>query len=109
MVRIKIQIKKNDLVVVRTGKERGKRGKVLRVLPEKLKAVVEKVNVVKRHARPSQKMRQGGIVEKEAPVPIANLMVICPKCDKTVRVRKKTLEDRTKVRVCNKCGDVLDK
>jgi len=109
MVRIKIPIKKNDLVIVRKGKEKGKSGKVMRVLPEKYTALVERVNLVKRHSRPNQKMRQGGIVEKEAPLPIANLMILCPKCNKTARFRRKTLEDKTKVRACSKCGDVLDK
>ena len=109
MYRIKVAIKKNDMVKIITGKEKGKSGKVLRLIPEKQKAVVERVNFVKRHARPSQKMRQGGIVEKEAPLSISNLMVVCPKCNKTLRVGKKNLEDGTKVRVCNKCGEILDK
>ena len=109
MQRIKCPIKKNDNVMVTKGKEKGKSGKVLRILPEKQKAIVEKLNFIKRHSRPNQQMRQGGIIEKEAPLPIANLMILCPKCNKPVRVGKKRLEDGIKVRVCNKCGDVLDK
>ena len=95
--------------MVTKGKEKGKSGKVLRVIPEKQKVVVEKLNFIKRHSRPNQQMRQGGIIEKEAPLPIANLMVLCPKCNKPVRIGKKRLEDGNKVRVCIKCGDVLDK
>lgn len=109
MYRIKTPIKKNDMVMVTKGKEKGKSGKVLRVYPEKQKVVVEKLNFIKRHVRPNQQMRQGGIVEKEAPLPVANLMVLCPKCNKPVRIGKKQLEDGKKVRVCTKCGDVLDK
>ena len=109
MHRIKFPIKKNDTVMVTKGKEKGKSGKVLRVIPEKQKVVVEKLNFIKRHSRPNQQMRQGGIIEKEAPLPIANLMVLCPKCNKPVRIGKKRLEDGNKVRVCIKCGDVLDK
>jgi len=109
MDRIKISIKKNDMVMVIKGKEKGKSGKVLRVFPEKQKVVVEKLNFIKRHVRPNQQMRQGGIVEKEAPLPVANLMVLCSKCNKPVRIGKKLLEDGKRVRVCTKCGDVLDK
>ena len=109
MQRIKTHIKKNDMVVVTKGKEKGKSGKVLRVMPEKGKAIVEKLNFIKRHSKPTQQMRQGGIIEKEAPLPLPNLMVLCPKCNKSVRVGRKKLEDGGKVRVCTKCGDVLDK
>jgi large subunit ribosomal protein L24 len=79
------------------------------VLPEKNKAVVERINFIKRHAKPSQQMRQGGIIEKEAPLTLSNLMVLCPKCNKPVRSGRKRLEDSKRVRVCKKCGDVLDK
>jgi len=105
----KVHIKKNDMVIVTTGKEKGKSGKILRVLPEKNKAIVEKVNFIKRHAKPSQQMRQGGIIEKEAPLTLSNLMLLCPKCNKPVRTGRKRLEDKKSVRVCRKCGDVLDK
>lgn len=105
----KRSIKKNDIVFVLKGKEKGKSGKVLRILPEKNKAIVEKLNFVKRHARPSQQIRQGGIIQKEAPLPIANLMLLCQKCNKPVRVGHKVLEDGQKVRICRKCGDIFDK
>ncbi len=109
MQNAKVHIKKNDLVMVTKGKEKGKSGKVLRVIPEKGKAIVEKLNFIKRHAKPSQQMRQGGIVEKEAPLTLSNLMVICPKCNQPVRTGKKRLEDSKSVRTCRKCGEILDK
>jgi large subunit ribosomal protein L24 len=109
MEKAKVHIKKNDMVIVTKGKEKGKSGKVLRVYPEKGKAIVEKLNFIKRHAKPSQQMRQGGIIEKEAPLTVSNLMVLCPKCNKPVRTGSRRLEDGKNVRVCRKCGDILDK
>ncbi len=104
-----LKIKKGDIVQVMRGKERGKRGKVLSVIPKKMKVVVEKVNMVKKHVRPSQKYPTGGIIEKEVPLHLSVLMVICPRCDKPVRVGRKFLEDGTKVRYCKKCGEVIEK
>ena len=109
MEKAKVHIKKNDMVIVTKGKEKGKTGKVLRVYPEKGKAIVEKLNFIKRHAKPSKQMRQGGIIEKEAPLTVSNLMVLCPKCNKPVRTGRRRLEDGKNVRVCRKCGDILDK
>lgn len=109
MEKAKVHIKKNDVVMVTKGKEKGKSGKVLRVCPEKGNAIVEKLNFIKRHAKPSQQMRQGGIIEKEAPLTVSNLMILCPKCNKPVRTGRKRLEDGKNVRVCRKCGDILDK
>ena len=109
MEKAKVHIKKNDMVIVTKGREKGKTGKVLRVHPEKGKAIVEKLNFIKRHAKPSQQMRQGGIIEKEAPLTLSNLMLLCPKCNKPVRTGRKRLEDNKSVRVCKKCGDILDK
>ena len=109
MEKAKVHIKKNDMVIVTKGREKGKSGKVLRVMPEKHQAIVEKLNFIKRHAKPSQQMRQGGIVEKEAPITLSNLMVLCPKCNKPVRTGKKRLEDGKNVRICRKCEDILDK
>ena len=107
--RKRYHIKRDDIVMVVAGKEKGKTGKVLKIFPKKDRAVVEKVNFIKRHAKPSQQMRQGGIIEKEAPLTLSNLMVLCPKCNKPVRTGRKRLEDKKSVRVCKKCGDVLDK
>jgi large subunit ribosomal protein L24 len=101
-------IKKNDKVIVLSGKEKGKIGAVLRVDSEKGRVVVEKINMVKRHTRPGGKTAQGGIVEKEAPMHISNLMLVCNKCAEPSRIVKRILEDGSKVRVCKKCGELLD-
>ncbi len=105
---IKYRIRRDDEVVVITGRDKGARGKVIRVLPEKGKVVVSKVNMVKRHTRPTQ-VSSGGIIEREAPLEISNIQFVCPKCDTGVRLGVKTLEDGRKVRTCRKCGEVLDK
>jgi large subunit ribosomal protein L24 len=104
----KAHIRKNDTVMVIAGKEKGKSGRVLRVLPEKQRVVIERVNFVKRHARPSRQFRQGGIIEKEASIHISNVMIMCPKCNKPVRVGTKRLEDGKKARICRKCEEVLE-
>lgn len=109
MAKQKLNIKKEDRVLVTTGRDRGKVGKVLRVIPEKERVLVEKVNMVKRHTRGgATKTGQGGIVEKEAPVPMSNLKLVCGKCTEATRVGRKTLEDGRHVRVCKKCGEQLD-
>ncbi len=104
----KLHLKKDDQVIVIAGKEKGKTGKVLKVLTKKESVLIEKVNFVKKHSRPNDKNRQGGIIEKEAPLPASNLMVICAKCNVPVRVGRKILEDGKKLRCCKKCGELLD-
>lgn len=101
-------IKKDDKVKVVTGKDRGKIGKVLRVLHKKQRVLVEHVNMVKRHSRPSAKNRQGGIIEGEAAIHRSNVMVMCGKCVAPTRVRHQRLENGKKVRICQKCGESLD-
>jgi large subunit ribosomal protein L24 len=101
-------IKNNDKVVVLAGKEKGKIGTVLKVDSEKGRVLVEKVNMVKRHTRPGGKQAQGGIVEKEAPIQISNLMIMCNKCAEPTRIGKRVLEDGSRVRVCKKCGELLE-
>ncbi|MBO8169399.1 MAG: 50S ribosomal protein L24 [Thermoanaerobacteraceae bacterium] len=108
MSRPKVHVKKGDTVVVITGKDAGKKGKVLQVIPKQQRVVVEGVNIVKRHTRPTQQMPQGGIVEKEAPIDSSNVMIYCNKCNQATRIGKKVLDDGTKVRVCKKCGEDLD-
>ena len=103
------RIKKNDTVVVTTGRERGKTGKVLRVLPQEGRAIVERLNIVKRHLKPQGVQGPGGIVEKEAPITLSNLMPLCERCNGPVRVSSRLLEDGRKVRACRRCGEVLDK
>ena len=101
-------IKKDDKVMVIAGKEKGKSGKVLRILPKKDRAVVEKVNFIKRHMRPGAHSRQGGIVEKENPINISNLMVVCGKCTDHTRVGRRVLEDGSRVRYCKKCDEIIE-
>jgi large subunit ribosomal protein L24 len=101
----KLKIKKNDQVLVKSGKDRGARGRVLKVLASEGKAIVERVNMIKRHTRPNPgKGVQGGILEREAPVQVSNLMVVCPECGKPSRLGRKRLEDGRGVRVCKNCG-----
>lgn len=102
-------VKKNDKVKVIAGKEKGKTGKVIMVLPKKERIIIEKVNLVKRHTKPKGAAGQGGIIEKEGAIHISNVMVVCPKCDTAVRFGYKLLEDGNKVRVCKKCEEVIDK
>jgi large subunit ribosomal protein L24 len=109
MSRPHFRIKKNEEVEVIAGREKGKRGKVLKVIPKKERVVVEKVNFIKRHTRPGARSRQGGIVEKEGPLHISNVMLVCSKCERAVRVGYKILDDQRKVRHCRRCGEILDK
>ncbi len=102
-------IKKDDKVKVITGKDRGKIGKVLNVNRKKTRVLVEKINMVKRHSKPSAQNKQGGIIEKEMPIQWSNVMVMCNKCVTPARVKIQRLEDGKKVRVCVKCGEALDK
>jgi large subunit ribosomal protein L24 len=104
----KYHVKKDDQVMVMAGKEKGKSGKLLRVIAKKDGALIEKVNFVKRHSRPSGQNRQGGIIEKEAPVPLSNIMIICAKCTVPVKVGRKILDDGKRVRYCKKCGEHID-
>jgi large subunit ribosomal protein L24 len=101
----KLNIKKNDQVLVRAGKDRGSRGRVLKVLATEGKAVVERVNMIKRHTKADQSRSiQGGILEREAPIQVSNLQVICPECGKPSRLGRKRLEDGRGVRVCKSCN-----
>lgn len=103
------KIAKSDSVLILSGKYKGRTGKVLKVFPEKGRAVVEGVNFIKRHTKPTQELPQGGIVEKEAPLNVSNLKVICPKCNRPTRIGVKILEDKSKVRYCKHpdCGEII--
>jgi large subunit ribosomal protein L24 len=104
-----LHIRKNDLVVVRQGKDRGKTGKVLKVVPETGRAIVERINFVKHFVRPDRsKNIAGGIMEKEAPVPVARLMLYCEECGQGVRARTRRLEDGSKIRHCPRCETVFE-
>jgi large subunit ribosomal protein L24 len=102
-----MHVVKNDMVKVLTGKYAGKTGKVLKVFPKNNRVIVEGVNIIKRHTKPSQKSPQGGIVEKEGPIHVSNVMVICGKTNEPSRVAHKILEDGTKVRISRKSGEIL--
>lgn len=102
-------IKKDDYVQVIAGKDRGKRGKVLQVFPQEGRLTVERVNLLKRHTRPVRQTQQGGIIEREGKLHLSNVMPICGKCERGVRVGHHILEDKKKVRICRRCGEILDK
>ncbi len=105
----KIRIRKGDTVMVVAGRERGKTGKVLTLDPSTGHVTVEKLNMIKRHTKPNQKARQGGILEREAPLAISNVMLYCANCQKPVRVGIKVSEDGRRMRICRKCQEVLEK
>ena len=109
MARLQAPVRKNDTVIVTTGKDSGKRGRVLKVLPAKNRVVVEGVNIIKRHTRPNpQRNIKGGIVEREASVHASNVQLICPECGKMTRVGHR-MDGERKQRICRKCEGVIDK
>ncbi len=101
-----LTIKKKDKVVVLSGKDKGKQGEVLKVYPEENRVVIAKINFVKRHTRPTQQ-EPGGIREKEAPLSISKVMLVCPKCQQPTRPKFETLSDGKKVRVCRRCNEMV--
>jgi large subunit ribosomal protein L24 len=109
MSRLQTPIRRNDQVVVTTGKDSGKRGRVLKVLPAKNRVIVEGVNIIKRHTRPNpQRNVKGGIVEREGSLHASNVQLVCPECGKMTRIGHRVQGDR-KVRICRKCEGVVDK
>ncbi|HVQ75320.1 MAG TPA: 50S ribosomal protein L24 [Candidatus Binatia bacterium] len=102
-------VRKGDTVMVVAGKERGKRGKVLRVLPDKDRVVVEHLNMMKKHQRPTQQLRQGGIIEREGSIHISNVMVVDPRGDRPTRVGVRVLADGRKARVARRSGEMIDR
>jgi large subunit ribosomal protein L24 len=107
-----MRVIKNDQVMVLAGNYKGKKGKVLKVFPEKNKIIVEGVNFIKKHTRPSQQNPQGGRVEKEAPIHVSNVMVICPKCNTAARMGHRQIFDeqknrKSRVRICKNCNEML--
>jgi len=110
MSRLQTPIRRNDSVQVIAGKDRGKKGRVLRVIADKNRLVVEGINFVKRHTRPNpQRGVKGGILEKEAPLHASNVQLVCPECSAPTRIGHRVLEDGRKVRICRKCEGVVDK
>jgi large subunit ribosomal protein L24 len=110
MSKLATSIRRNDNVVVITGKDRGKRGRVLKVVPSTNRLVVEGVNFIKRHTKPNpQRQVKGGVVEREAALHASNVQLVCPECGKPTRLGRKILGDGRKVRICRKCEGVVDK
>nr|AKQ02054.1 50S ribosomal protein L24, large subunit ribosomal protein L24 [uncultured Acidobacteria bacterium Rifle_16ft_4_minimus_33611]AKQ03774.1 50S ribosomal protein L24, large subunit ribosomal protein L24 [uncultured Acidobacteria bacterium Rifle_16ft_4_minimus_38548] len=107
---LRLRLRKNDQVVVIAGRDRGKRGKVLRIFPERNRAIVERISMIKRHTRPNPSQNiKGGLVEREGSIEVSNLMVVCGECDRPTRPRRKWLNDGRKVRICHHCEGVIDK
>ncbi len=104
-----LEIKKGDLVVVISGREKSKRGKILRAIPDKGKVIVEGVNMKTHFLRPTQDMPQGKITQREGPLNVSKVMLVCPHCHEKTRVSHKVLDDGTSVRVCKNCHEVVDK
>lgn len=103
-----LRIKRGDTAVVISGKNKGKSGRVLSVLPSKERVIIEGLNIVKKHMKPNKKYTQGGIIEKEAPIHISNVMLICPKCNKPTRIGNTVFDDGKKSRRCKKCNELID-
>lgn len=101
------KIRKNDTVVCLAGRDKGKKGRVLYVFPKENRALVEGINLIKRHSRRTREDQQGGIIQKEAPLNLSNLMLLCNKCNKPTKVRMRILKDGNKVRSCKRCGEVI--
>lgn len=103
-----MKIRRGDEVLVLTGKDRGEMGKVRRAFPRENRVLVEGVNMVKRHMKPRGQVRQAGIITREAPIHVSNIMLICPKCQQPTRIGFRLLEDGSKARVCKKCHEVIE-
>lgn len=103
-----MKIQKNDNILIIVGKDKGKKGKVRKALPDKERVIVEGLNLIKRHSKTKGKTRQAGIIELEAPIHVSNVMIICNKCNKPVRVGFRVLEDGKKVRYCHDCSEIID-
>jgi large subunit ribosomal protein L24 len=108
MQKNKCYIRKDDKVKILAGKDKGKIGKVLRVIRDDQRIVVEKINMIKRHVRPGAQHRQGGIIESEGPIHSSNVVLLCNKCMAPIRIKMKRLEDGKKIRVCRKCNEIID-
>jgi len=103
-----LSIKKNDTAIVLSGKEKGKKGRVISVVPLKEKVIIENINIIKKHMKPNRKNTQGGIISKEGALHISKIMLICPKCNKPTRISNALIDNQKKVRMCKKCKEVID-
>ncbi|MCP4400120.1 MAG: 50S ribosomal protein L24 [bacterium] len=109
MVKPKLHVKKNDTVKVISGKEKGKSGKILKAYPAKGRIIIEHLHMIKKHTKRQSQGQGGGIIEREGTVHVSNVMLVCPSCKQATRIGKKILEDGSKVRICKKCGEVVDR
>ena len=107
MLKLKTDLKKNDAIIVLAGKEKGKTGKILKILPKKKRVIVEKLQFVKRHSKPTNTNPQGGIIEKEGSIHITNVALLCPRCNTAVRIKREKLEDKSVARLCVKCNEAI--
>jgi large subunit ribosomal protein L24 len=103
-----LDIRKNDTVMVVAGDDKGKKGRVLSLMASESRVVVEGLNMIKKHLKPSKQQQQGGIIEKEAPLHRSNVMLVCPKCSKPTKIGNKILENGKKIRDCKQCGEVIE-
>jgi large subunit ribosomal protein L24 len=104
-----MRVAKDDTVIVISGDDKGKSGKVLKVFPDKNRIIVEGINFIKRHTKPRSRMQPGGKIEKEAPIHVSNVMVVCPRCGEGTRPRRTKLVEGRRVRICNKCNEIIGK
>ncbi len=104
-----MRVAKDDTVIVIAGDDKGKTGKVLKVFPDKQRIIVEGVNFIKRHTRARSRMEPGGVIEKEGPIHVSNVMVICPRCGEGTRPKRTRLVEGRRVRVCDKCNEIIGK
>ena len=109
MAENKVNIKKGDTVIVVSGEDKGKKGKIVSILPKKLQAIVEGVNFLKKHIKPTEKTPQGGIVDQEGSINMTNLKLICNKCNQPTTVKREKIKEGKRVRVCKKCAEIIDK
>lgn len=109
MVNNKIGFKKDDKVLVIIGEDKGKKGKIVRIFPKKMEVIVEGVNFLKKHSKPTQKVPQGGIVKQEGTLHASNIRLICNKCNKPTAISRERIKEGKRVRVCKKCGEIIDK
>jgi len=109
LINNKINLKKGDNVLVISGEDKGKKGKIVDIFPRKMQVIVEGVNFLKKHTKPTQKVPQGGVVKQEGSIHASNVRLICNKCNKPTSIKREKIKEGKKVRVCKKCGEIIDK
>jgi large subunit ribosomal protein L24 len=109
MSKVMAKLKKGDNVVIICGEDKGKQGKIIEVFPQKNRVIIEGVNLLKKHMKPTQKSPQGGIIRQEGPIDISNIRLVCNKCNKSTSTKHGLTKEGKKVRVCKKCGEIIDK